>query len=109
MAAPDVRQYIEDARARMERELEDNRSWTSASQLVKEFMEQIETDQEIIAICLQHRVILLRDLDLNQIGFRDHPSALKIMRFAIGDYVFVRLREHEYELSARLDSTMSAI
>ncbi|MEZ0373250.1 MAG: hypothetical protein ACAI44_29430 [Candidatus Sericytochromatia bacterium] len=110
MAAPDVKQYIEESRARMRRELDDNRSrWTAASQLVKEYMEQIETDQEIISICMQHRVILLRELDLTELGYRDRLSTLKIMRYAIGDYVYNQLREHEYHLSAELESSMNAI
>ena len=76
---------------------------------VKNFMEQIDTDQEILAICADNPVVLLRDLDLSQITHRDNPTVLKIMRYAIGDYLYTRLREYEYDLTAELKTSMSAI
>lgn len=109
MAAPNVSVYIDEAKKRMTREKNESQSWTSAHLLVKEFMEQLETDQEIISICAAHRVILLRDLDMSQFGYREQTSALKIMRYAIGDYLFTQLREFEFHLIAELETSMHAI
>lgn len=109
MAAPALDSYLSEAKQRMESELETNGNWTPATQLVKDYLEGIETDQEILAICHRHRVILLRDIDMRQFGHRENTSVIKIMRYAIGDYLFTQLREFEFHLIARLDVSMNAL
>lgn len=109
MAAPHLSTFVQDAKDRMRREKEESQNWTPATQLVKEYMEQIETDQDILAICNGHRVVLLREIEMSQFGYREQTSVLKIMRYAIGDYLFTQLREFEYHLTAELESSMNAI